>query len=144
MDSLDSRTLGLLGADIIGACATLLGTLFSNLFQLLREQLQWNKQQEIERQKWIRDKLQEIYSNCIFYITAYIEPNNSTVFEDWAKAKKWLNILLVYSPDRSTTKFEILCAEIENFCSSLDIEQAKRLRNRIIEIAATAPRLHGG
>lgn len=57
----------------IGSSITVLGVLITNGFQIWRDHSQWQKQQELERKRWERDKLLEIYTNCISSITAYLQ-----------------------------------------------------------------------
>jgi hypothetical protein len=58
----------------IGAFVTLLGVFLSNWFLMRNAREQWDREHKSEQEKWLRDKLQEIYSNCIYYLgnTPYI------------------------------------------------------------------------
>jgi hypothetical protein len=52
----------------IGAFVTLLGVFLSNWLLIHKEREQWHRERKAEQEKWLRDKLQEIYSNCIYYL----------------------------------------------------------------------------
>ncbi|MEH2212085.1 hypothetical protein [Nostoc sp.] len=123
-------------------------------------------QRDRERQQWVREKLQEIYSNCISSIEA------SCAFglynpEELLNATKWLNILLIYHSNKYNKEFLSLPEEINLFSiqqwSALLIKYnimgielhnnapssgefyiaAKGLQSRIIKLASVDKRLHG-
>lgn len=73
---------------LIGAGAVLFSGLISYLMQIkgLKEQ------QRFEREKWKRDQLQEIYSNCIKHLSSS-QPNDEEV-------KKYLYLVLIYNKNR--------------------------------------------
>ena len=64
----------------IGAFVTLVGVFLSNCLLMRKEREQWDREHKAEQEKWLRDRLQEIYSNCIYYLEgraayAYVAPN---------------------------------------------------------------------
>jgi hypothetical protein len=61
-------TIGNLVSVGIGAIVTLFGVFLSNWLLIRKEREQWYREHKAEQEKWLRDRLQEIYSNCIYYL----------------------------------------------------------------------------
>ncbi|MEM9451515.1 MAG: hypothetical protein AAGA75_23695 [Cyanobacteria bacterium P01_E01_bin.6] len=156
---MDSAIAGLIGA-FIGAFFGLLGSLLTNWLTLKKEREQWSKDKEVEQAKWLRDKLQEIYSNCIDYLskvsrgseissdgTPYLKQEHvRETFSDFSEAQKWLGILLIYHPDRQSNHYENLYQAITDFSSNPMSHLSGKhhqLRETIIELVATDTRIHG-
>lgn len=143
---------------LIGSIITLLGVLITNVFQFLRERSQWQKQQELERKRWERDKLLEIYSNCISSITAYLQSRRSVtshstlpepykrysgaiVYDSklYGQAEAWLTLLLIYHPAKETQEY----TDFENEFKALerDTKKLRQLLERVVALARTDSRL---
>lgn len=141
---------------IVGFIGVILGavvTFSSTIYLSHRQEEQQKLQLKVEQDKWLKDKLQEIYSNCLFYV------NNSGYFNlipgevqqesilkykelefesrklDFAfdkEREKWLNLLLIYHPVRGTNEFETFLTKFrEGNISAIDIR----------DLAAHDPRL---
>jgi len=151
----DSAIAGLIGASI-GAIAGLLGSFLSNWLLIRREREQFIREQEAERDRWLRDSLQEIYSNSINYLTIIVNkyaklpedvPSSIEEIKEWAydfsEAQKWLGLLLTYHPERNSTEFNSLTQSIVKFSKNdnTDLWLAKELRDQIIDLAAEDIRL---
>lgn len=153
---MDPALVGLFGA-IIGATASLAGTILSNRATAKKEQNLWELNRQKEQEQWTREKLQEIYSNSLsslakLFRQSEILPDGSVVlskeherdfFNDYSEAQMWVNLLLVYHPGKGTKDFSQLVGLIQAF--SLyplpNFQKAKELQMQIIMIAATDTRL---
>lgn len=144
---------------LIGSGIVLIGQLINNGFQVWKERFQWHKQQELERQRWERDKLLEIYTNCISKITAYLRsgrsvppdpmlPAPATPFgsnaiaynlELHGQAEAWLTLLLIYHPARQSAQYR----EFEAQVKSLDQTPTElgQLLDKVVALARTDARL---
>jgi len=143
---------------LIGSGITLLGVLITNGFQTWRDRFQWQKQQELERKRWERDKLLEIYSNCISSITAYLQSKHSVTpdpklpyppslyggafaynSELYGQAEAWLTLLLIYHPAKETQEY----TDFENEVKALERDTAKlrQLLDKVVALARTDSRL---
>ena len=151
-------------AALIASISSLLGVLtgtvvsFAGQWYALRKQReQWERDRQAEYEKWLRDKLQEIYSNSIFYSRrsgfrtyAYANQTQNKIPEldveyrkmtfeadklDHAheqERKKWLNLLMVYHPLRGTKEYDNFLEKFRN---------NKVTADDIIELANQDPRL---
>ncbi len=154
---MDPAIAGLIGASI-GAVASLLGSLLSNLIMTRNERDKWVRTQETEREKWLRDRLQEIYSSCIHHLSMLLGRRSEITaeggavlskddvgewFNDYSEAQKWLALLLIYYPERDTPVFEAFRDAVVAFSKGdlPDLKIAKALRDFIIEAAAKDSRL---
>ncbi len=115
---------------LAGAIGAILSAYVSNAFQERRE-----------KKQWVRDKLQEIYTNCIFnlsvaeriYSTSPNERRNALL-----ESSKWLSLLLIYHPFRNSKGYEELVNKVESileFWEALDqlketIEEIYKLTSR--------------
>lgn len=151
--TLESATINVL----IGSSIPLLTVFITNVFQIWRDRFQWQKQQELERQRWERDKLLEIYSNCISSITAYLRsrhyvaPNPKRPYPPslgggfaynsklCGQAEAWLNLLLIYHPAKETQEY----INFENEVKALDktVDNLRLLLDKVVALARTDPRL---
>lgn len=142
---------------LLGFGISILTILTTNGFQVWRDRLQSQRQQQLEGQRWERDKLLEIYTNCISNITAYLRsgrsvppdptrPGPATPFgaiaynlELHGQAEAWLTLLLIYHPARESVEYTEFEAEVK----SLDQTPAKlgQLLSKIVAIARTDARL---
>jgi hypothetical protein len=147
---MDPSISGLLGV-AIGALISLLTNWLTNQEQ----QKQWLRAQKAEQEKWLRDKLHEIYNNCIQYssgspavypggagvqkgsipdvdyanlIIEYLKQENQYKLEK----QKWLDLLTIYHPDRGSPAFEDYLVTLRD---------GKLGRSDIIELAARDPRV---
>jgi gas vesicle protein len=158
---MDSAIAGLFGG-VIGAVAGLVGSLSTSWLTLKKEREQALRNKEIEKEKWLRERLQESYVNCIDYLSRiskaseiYIESGKLSailskehqreLFLDYSEAQKWLGMLLVYHPARESEHYYDLCREITRFSDGQlpNLGSAKHLRSCIIDLAARDARLQG-
>ena len=154
--TLESATINVL----IGSSITLLTVFITNVFQIWRDRFQWQKQQELERQRWERDKLLEIYSNCISSITAYLQskhyvapnPKRPDPFSPpsfgggyaynsklCGQAEAWLNLLLIYHPAKETQEYINFENEVKALNKTAD--NLRLLLDEVIALAGTDSRL---
>jgi hypothetical protein len=153
---MDPALIGLLGA-IIGASASLLGTILSNRATAKKEQQLWELNRQKEQDQWTREKLQEIYSNCLSSLAKLFrqseiladgrvvlsKEHQRELFNDYSDAQKWVNLLLVYYPRKGTNDFSTLVRLVNEFSSYAlpNLQKAKELQAYIIAIAGSDPRL---
>jgi hypothetical protein len=145
---------------ILAALFTLFGVVIASAVSFLtnwylsrQQREQWERERKAEKEEWLRDKLQEIYSNCIFYLSretfsrhipvpsreeATIEyhklefESKRLDVEHQKQLQRWLNLLLIYHPRKGTEEFE----------SFLEKMRRNELRSDdIVEIAEADPRL---
>lgn len=124
---------------LIGLFGVLIGSLIGLLSPLITakaDMMKWEREQLSKRDEWLRNRLEEIYGNCIEKLS------NSK--EDYTEARKWLSILLIYHQDRNSDDFY----ELYDRVMSLDTEpqikhKFKELSSNIIEMAAVDSRLVG-
>lgn len=125
---MDTALIGLAGA-IIGATASLLGTILSNRATAQKEQRLWELNRQKEQEQWTREKLQEIYSNALSSLAKLFrqseiladgkvmlsKEHQRELFNDYSDAQKWLSLLLVYYPRKGTADFSKLVLLINEF-----------------------------
>ena len=147
--------LELVNMDIlIGSGITLLSVIVTNGFQIWRDRFQWQKQQELERNKWERDKVLEIYTKCISSITAYLQsegsvtPDPSDVFRGggitydlglYGQAEAWLTLLFIYHPAEETQEYIDFRKEFGALNQSP--YQLRRILDTIVALARTDSRI---
>lgn len=143
---------------LIGSGITLLSVLITNGFQIWRDRSQWQKQQALERERWEKDKLLEIYNNCISSITAYLQSRRSVapdpalpypsslygsaiVYDSglYGQAEAWLTLLLIYHPAKEAQEY----IDFENEVKALDRTPAKlrQLLDKVVALARADSRL---
>jgi tetratricopeptide (TPR) repeat protein len=140
--------VGFFGA-AVGALASLGGTYLSNSAAIKKERDQWHRQHEADLDAWRRDKLQEVYTNCISALSKIGQKEESSFKNpneiiDYSEVINWLHILLIYRKNRNSSEFRdfydrVLEIESKGFAGSV----ARDLRADIIEMAATDQRLQG-
>ncbi|WP_048065285.1 hypothetical protein [Methanosarcina acetivorans] len=113
---------------VIGASAVITGSLISYFMQMRG----WKEQRELELKKWKRDRLQEIYSNCIQHLY------NGEKDE----AQKWLSILLIYQEDEQSFSKLREKMKIHKETDIHDFDTIEGLIKDIIQLAFTDKRLH--
>ncbi|STQ91664.1 hypothetical protein [Iodobacter fluviatilis] len=87
---MDAATSGLIGAAIGGGV-----TLIANLISIWQQARSMRNAKLASEEAWLREKLHEIYVNCIYFVgTSKYEERN-----------KWINLLLIYHPERSQPTF---------------------------------------
>jgi gas vesicle protein len=159
---MDSAIAGLIGG-VIGAAAGLVGSLSTSWLALKKEREQALRNKEIEQEKWLRERLQETYVNCIDYLSRiskaseiYLaesgelsailsKEHQRELFLDYSETQKWLGMLLVYHPARGSERYYDLCQAITSFSAGQlpNLNSAKQLRSSIIDLAARDARLQG-
>jgi gas vesicle protein len=162
---MDSAIAGLIGG-AIGAATGLIGSLSTSWLSLKKEREQSLRNKEVEQEKWVRERSQEAYSNCIDYLSRIsraseisIESGQPSVilakehqrelFSDYSESQKWLGMLLIYYPHKEEDPmrggYSTLCQEIMEFSSGQvpNFDLAKQLREKIIDLASTDVRLQG-
>ncbi|MBD1838964.1 hypothetical protein H6F78_23275 [Coleofasciculus sp. FACHB-64] len=128
----------LLGA-LVGAGAAIVASLINNKFQLRRE-----------KEKWQREQLQEIYSNCIYNLMRYIQgfEEGGQKGVDFAESSRWLSLLLIHHPSKDTDNetfkaFRYKVIELTRRGGSLmGWDKVQALRDEIIEMAEKDSRLN--
>ena len=116
---------------IIGASVTLLVTLLS----VWKDHLQSQRALQADKEKWLRDRLHEIYSNCLYYSKSkgigghgWIGPDDrkekgfeyGKVMIDQSRLElqyqserlKWFNLLAIHHPFRGTPEYEAFVQKI--------------------------------
>lgn len=137
----------------LGALVTLLGVFLSNWLLARKEQEQWLRERKAEQEKWFRDKLQEIYSQCLYYyshsnltahVPSHLEDKTDTEYtklklemlkvdDDINRERhKWFNLLLLYHPARGAPAYQDLLTKHR---------EGKITYDDIIEVAMMDPRL---
>jgi hypothetical protein len=152
---MDPSVAGLVGVGI-GAVVGFLSSLLSNWFTTRREREQRRHEQQAEQVKWLRDRLQEIYGNSLYYashsnLQAHIEDKQMGSVSDAERARlrieamklddeinrerhKWFNMLLIYPPYRDTAEYDAFQAKLR---------ERKLTDDDIMELAADDPSLRG-
>jgi hypothetical protein len=157
--TLESATINVL----IGSGITLLTVLITNVFQICRDRFQWQKQQELERQRWERDELWKIYMNCISNITDYLRSRHYVAPKHYVapnpkrpyppslgggfaynsklcgQAEAWLNLLLIYHPAKGTQEYINFANEVKALNKTAD--NLRLLLDKVVALAGTDPRL---
>ena len=159
---MDPAIAGLIGAGI-GAIAGLLGSLLSSWLLIRKERERWVLEQQSEHDRWLRERIQEIYSNSIEYLsrlfrrsaitaeagTVLAQEHQRELFTDYSEAQKWLGLLVVYYPTPRADDLPI-ADDYKEFMQAVgefsmsempDLEKAKHLRSLVIALAATDDRL---
>lgn len=156
---MDSAVAGLIGAGI-GASTGFISTLLSSWLSLRRERDQWERSVSAERDKWLRDNLQEIYGNCLYYLSRVLMGSEITVesgkpfavtriehqrelFLDYSEAQKWLGLLLVYHHSPGSSEYAMLSHHISIFSREQvpNLTSVPQLRQTIISLASKDLRL---
>lgn len=157
---MDSAVAGLIGA-AVGAVSGFAGTLLTSWISLTKEREQSKRNTRIEKDQWLRDRLQEIYGNCLYYLSKVLMASDISIdqgkavailskehqrnlFLDYSDAQRWLAMLLVYHPSRGSSEYSMLCHHIEQFSSNQipNLAAVTPLRDMIINLAAGDTRLH--
>jgi hypothetical protein len=133
----------------VGAISSLIGSFLGGSFSLLNTLISNRNLRLIEKEKWIRDNLQLVYSNCITSLSAVSNifvgggmTKGKEYYETASEASKWLNLLLLYHPSRKTLDYEDLKTGVLEFTRNPDnLKAAEMLRMMIIELAANDLRL---
>jgi len=134
LSNIDPAYIGLLGV-FLGGLLGLLTPLISNILSARIDIKKWDLDQTSEKNKWLRERMLEIYSNCL-------ESLSSRPF-DHSKASKWLELLLVYFPNRNSEDYYQFFNLTANVITGTENEEdIKYLHEFTLELAATDPRLH--
>lgn len=116
---------------LIGLCGVALGATIVAAVNLIglwlsyrQQREQWAREYRAEKEKALREKLHEIYINCIYYAGS----------NEYRERDKWLNLLLIYYR-----------SDMADFADFREKVKAGGVRaDDIIELAAKDPRLQGG
>jgi ABC-type multidrug transport system fused ATPase/permease subunit len=100
---------------IIGTFSTVIGSILALITTIITNRSQRHR----EREQWTREKVQEIYSNSIASLTILSANHSllSLLSKEFANALKWLNILLIYQPQKYKEEFVTLPEEVNLFSS---------------------------
>jgi len=144
---------------IVGIMGTLLSQIISSYFSTKRDQQQWMRTQESQRNEWLRSRLLEIYSNCIEYLSKIPDANDygenydpitkkksilSYQEDVFNEAHKWLYMLLVFIPSGDKAENLDLFEHVTRFSNMPPAEQQKDapvLREKILRLAKEDPRV---
>jgi hypothetical protein len=122
--------IGLVSA-LVGLLSSLLTTFFSNFSQSDRE-----------RKKWVKEKLQDIYSNSIGSLIALRETINPEIEKQHSiDAEKWLYLLLIYESTDNKKYFPSFREEVFLFAKKQWIELSNKYI--ILEINTVNPDIYG-
>jgi hypothetical protein len=116
---MDAGVAGLIGAGIGGGV-----TLLAQILLVWHQDRAMRHSKVVAEEAWVREKLHEIYVNCIAYIRT----------QSYAERDKWLNLLLVYHPERTSDDFSKFVEKKTK--GALDIAD-------IIELAQKDQRIQG-
>jgi len=140
---------------LITAIAVLLASLIPHIVTLRKERLH----QEFEREKSYRERLNEVYLNCLSSLSKVIIhrsafnklwalKNSSSSDEhqkfeaDYLKeivpvyeeARRWLEALLIYYPNKQGKDFEIFEKKVKGFSVSTNDNEIENLRSLIFQL----------
>jgi len=137
---------------IVGAAVTIVVTLIS----VWKDHLQSQRTQRADKERWLRDKLHEIYSNCIYYSNNTPGPTSHGWIGPFARQGKefefgelsieldklnnnyhrerlkWFNLLAIHHPFRGKPEYETFIHKMQN--NEIKIED-------IVSLASCDPRL---
>lgn len=138
-------------ATLIGVGVGAFVTLLTQILISRREKHQLELQRAYEKEKWLRDKVQEIYANCFYYEMEphyYIDDKirdlspieytkltaERAQFSDahWRERQKWLNLLTVYHPFQKSEEYVKFCEMVR---------ERKVSRSYLVDLAQRDPRL---
>ena len=128
----------------VGAISSLIGSFLGGTFSLLNTLISNRNLRMIEKEKWIRDNLQLVYGNCITNLSEVLGQRiiGKEYFEKASEASKWLNLVLLYHPNRKTPEYENLKNGVLEFSQTPEnLRAAENLKMIIIELAANDLRL---
>jgi len=161
---LDAGIAGLYGA-AIGAAGVIIGSVISNWFNIQKEKEQWIRDKDAKLNDWQRDKLEDIYGNCINSLSKLFRRSEITaevgaiikkehvrdLFDDYTDAQKWLSLLLIHYPSEfltpsshsNTLDFNNFKDKVSDFSMKgiPDMGKARELLELVIELAKSDPRL---
>ena len=158
----DAAIAGLIGVSI-GAIAGLLGSLLSNWLLIRKDRERWYFERQAEHERWLRERLQEIYTNSIDCLSRLFrrskisseaeiilaEEHQRELFTDYSEAQMWLGLLVIYYPAQRANDPSI-AEDYKEFMEKVgefsmgempDLDKAKELRSLVIALAATDDRL---
>jgi hypothetical protein len=153
---MDSTLVGV----IVGSLLSFLGTYAGHWFTMRREEKQWHRQQEAEREKRIREArkanreaIRNAYQNCIHTLsllvaTEFNEESLKTADEErldiYREAHRWLTLVALYLRDREgggDTGNASFYSTFRHFAETANKHSASSLRDRVIEFALNDRRL---
>jgi hypothetical protein len=152
---MDSTLVGV----IIGSLLSFFGTYIGHWFTMRREEKQWKRQQEAEREKRIREaqkanreSIRDAYQNCIhtlsLLVTAEFNEKSIKVADEerldlHREAHKWLTLVALYQRDREGDGSidESFYSEFDRFAEEADKYSARSLRDQVIKFALNDRRL---
>ncbi len=160
---MDAAVAGLIGA-LIGGLFSLLGSWLSNVYLIRKQREQWYLDRQAEHADWVRERLQEIYSNAIECLSklnrrslifaegqaVLSQEHQREIFTDYSEAQKWLGLFVAYHPLATIDNTPFL-VEYKEFAQSVgefsmreipDLGKAKDLRALVIAPATMDTRLH--
>ena len=110
---------------------------------LLNTFLSNRNQRLVEKEKWLRDNLQEIYRNCIVNLSEFIEIDKGALErkEKLKQVKSWLSLILIYYPDSNSEESKLLRKKFDNLDLRRQEKMYDELRDLIIEIASSDSRI---
>jgi hypothetical protein len=120
-NQVSSAIIGLIGV-FIGGILTLMTPLLSNWLSSKKERELRFYQEESEHNKWIRDQLQQVYSNTINCLSGSVVKGEEAI--------KCLNILLIYHPNRDSEEYYNFMDKINELYFFTQIENYLRTKRK--------------
>jgi len=116
---MDAATAGLIGAAVGGGV-----TLIANLISTWQQTRSMHHTKLAAEEAWLREKLHEIYINCIFFVGG----------QNYTERAKWINLLLIYYPNRLEPEFATFFDKFNRGALSVD---------DVVALASRDPRIQG-
>jgi hypothetical protein len=141
---------------VISTITAIITSLINNWLQERREERQWQRQQKLAEQNWQRDKLLEIYMNCIASVTSYLSSGESTQAsalmpsipgQSFVKyqgkyigdLEMWLTLLVISHSGRESPQIQALESEMKTLPRGRD--QLREIQYLVTELAKADVRL---
>ena len=135
--------LNLSSSVVVGISSGFAVAIVNSGFNFLNTSRSNQNQRLIEKEKWLRDNLQEIYRNCIVNLSEFIGmfPGSSGRKEKLTQVKSWLSLILIYYPDSKSEEYKLLEEKFDNLDLNETYSFYSDLHHLIIDIAANDSRI---
>ncbi len=132
MELIELNNILLTNPVLIGLLSGAIGGFIGGSFSLLNTWISIKSQERREKQQWVREKLQEIYTNCLFNLSIVeqtIGVHPKEIENAGHESSKWLNLLLIYHPFKKDKSYEELANQLQLF-----LEAEKNFRLIVIHV----------